>query len=201
MRRRREGFTLFELLAVVAMLALLSALALPNFGIADGRAAHEQAKRLAAELELARARALATGEAHRLVLDVDEHHYWLERLARPRAEREANAAPGDDAAAGPPDLYEPRADEDIQLTAPVVQEPHFEPLPGPLGIGAHLPAEVRVAEVEQEGVVASEGVFEVPFAADGTTEPLIVRLASEGGRIYQLTLPPWAGDVRIETVD
>ena len=58
-----------------------------------------------------------------------------------------------------------------------------------------------MAEVEQEGVVASEGVFEVPFAADGTTEPLIVRLASQGGRIYPLTLPPWAGDVRIETVD
>jgi len=191
------GFTLFELLAVVAMIALLSAVALPNFGIAEGRAAHEQAKRLAAELELARARALATGEAHRLVLDVDERHYWLERLVAPEAETAALAGSGE-AESGPPDVYEPTPDQEIQLSPPASREPSFRPLPGPLGIGAQLPDGVRVAEVEQEGVIANQGVFEVPFAADGTTEPLVIRLASEGGRVYQLTLPPWAGDVRIE---
>ena len=73
------GFTLIEMLAVVAIFSLLVAIVAPNIGRLSGRTLQAAADDLAARLELARQRAVVTGVPHRLWIDLDQASYRLER--------------------------------------------------------------------------------------------------------------------------
>ncbi|NNL66431.1 MAG: type II secretion system protein, partial [Myxococcales bacterium] len=82
-RRRRGGFTLIELAAVVLVISLLYGFVLPNIGIGRRRALDGEAEGLRAGLELARQRSIATGARHRVALDLDGSRYHLERFEIP----------------------------------------------------------------------------------------------------------------------
>src|SRR5262245_41978407 len=73
----RRGFTLIEILAVVAILALVAAFVAPNFGGMRLRALRAEAKQLSGQLELARQRAIVTGVPHRLWFELDQAEYRL----------------------------------------------------------------------------------------------------------------------------
>ncbi|MGH7337798.1 MAG: pilus assembly FimT family protein, partial [Myxococcota bacterium] len=75
---RDRGFTLIEILAVVAILALVAAFIVPNMGGLRRRALRNEAQQIASQLELARQRAIVTGVPHRLWLELDEAEYRLE---------------------------------------------------------------------------------------------------------------------------
>jgi len=78
--RRRAGFTLIEILAVVAILGLTAAMVVPNLGMLGQRALRDQARELAAQIELGRQRAIMTGTPHRLLIDLDVASFHLEWL-------------------------------------------------------------------------------------------------------------------------
>jgi general secretion pathway protein H len=75
--RRAAGFTLIELLAVVLIIGLIAGIALPNLSLGGGRVAFGEAQRLASVFGYARQRALATGQPHRVVIDLDDEGYWV----------------------------------------------------------------------------------------------------------------------------
>jgi type II secretion system protein H len=83
--RRRAAFTLIEMIAVVAIFALLAAFVAPNLGILSSRRLEQEAQRLSGQLELARQRTVVTGIPHRLAIDLDRGSYWLN--GRPRTPR------------------------------------------------------------------------------------------------------------------
>jgi prepilin-type N-terminal cleavage/methylation domain-containing protein len=56
-RRRRAAFTLIEMLAVVAFLALVMTFAIPNMGMLQRRRLDSETRQLVALIELARQRA------------------------------------------------------------------------------------------------------------------------------------------------
>ena len=76
--RRRAGFTLIEMMAVVAIFALLAGFVAPNLGLLSSRRLQQQAEQISAQLELARQRAIVTGIPHRLAIDLEGGSYWLE---------------------------------------------------------------------------------------------------------------------------
>ena len=76
----RRGFTLIETLAVVAILALAAVIVLPNLAALGERRLRHAAQRLAAELELARQRAVVTGVPHRILFDLENGLYRIEWL-------------------------------------------------------------------------------------------------------------------------
>ena len=101
---RRAGFTLLEILAVIAIFALLSAFVLPNLGAMRARQLEQAARRIADQLELARHRSIATGVPHRLLIDLDAASYRLEAYASEASDE--TATPGADLAPGPPGALE-----------------------------------------------------------------------------------------------
>src|SRR3989442_1895147 len=95
--RRRAGFTLIEILAVLVILGLVAAFVVPNMGGFRRRALRNEAQQLASQLELARQRAIVTGVPHRVWLELDQAEYRLQGLAGQSGE-----------AAGAPPAPEPR---------------------------------------------------------------------------------------------
>jgi prepilin-type N-terminal cleavage/methylation domain-containing protein len=58
---RVEGFTLIEILAVIAIFALLAGILAPRIGSITGRNLGQSAKRISTRIDLARQRAALTG--------------------------------------------------------------------------------------------------------------------------------------------
>ena len=73
--RERSGFTLLEILMVVSLMAVLSIVFLANTGVRFGFQIERSARVVAGTLQAVQQRAIATGAAHRLVLDLDEQLY------------------------------------------------------------------------------------------------------------------------------
>jgi type II secretion system protein H len=72
---RRGGFTLVELLMVVAVLIIAAAIVIPNIGSAADAQAVSAARMLAADLEVARNLALKTQRPHTVLFRSDRQAY------------------------------------------------------------------------------------------------------------------------------
>jgi prepilin-type N-terminal cleavage/methylation domain-containing protein len=76
----QKGFTLAELLIVVAIFATLTAIAIPNLSGMMGTAKYKEAARgIASALQDARARAVAKNLEHRVKFEVSNNRYQLQQ--------------------------------------------------------------------------------------------------------------------------
>jgi len=190
LRPDSTGFTLIEMLAVMAIIALVVGIALPNFGLRSRRAMEDEAKQLAANLEFARQRSVMTGIPHRLVIDVEGGSYWLEWLvseARARGEEDLPELP----------VYELGGREQIPMAAPRSAERSYQALPGSLGHAASLRGMVRIDGVETAGGFLERGLVNVGFERDGTSESVRILLSDEDGNSIGIEVAPLADTVRI----
>ena len=190
LRRGSTGFTLIEMLAVAAIIALVVGIALPNFGLRSRRATEDEARKLAANLEFARQRSVMTGVPHRLVIDVEGGSYWLEWLvseARARGEEELPSLP----------IYELGGRQQIPMAAPRAAERSYQTLPGELGQTTSLPGMVRIDGVETDGGFLDRGLVSIVFERDGTSEPLRILLSDQDGHSVAIEVAPLADTVRI----
>ncbi|UCE86242.1 MAG: prepilin-type N-terminal cleavage/methylation domain-containing protein [Deltaproteobacteria bacterium] len=191
-RPGRGGFTLLELLAVVMILGLISSLALPYIGRQSSRTLRAQARRIAADLELARERSVVTGVAHRVQIDLDESVYWVESSAPAEAEGapDASAAlPAEAAPIGP--------DTPIDLSPPIDASLDFQPLPNQLGKGQSLDDDTFFDSARTPEDTIDSGVLTIQFNRDGTADPTEIVLANDGGDVLILEVLPLADTVRI----
>lgn len=75
MQRARRGFTLIEALVVITMIGIMSSIVIPHFRVSNITRVRQAARQLAADLELARTRALSTTSKVRVVFDVPAQQY------------------------------------------------------------------------------------------------------------------------------
>ncbi|MCH2171258.1 prepilin-type N-terminal cleavage/methylation domain-containing protein [Myxococcota bacterium] len=186
-----NGFSLIEMLAVVALFALMTTLVLPNLSLFQARKLRDQAERIADQLEYARQRSVMTSRPHRLQIDLDEASYRLE-WSSPSDPEEAPAGP----------LIEPPEIDDygrtpISLAPPKRPESSFIPVPGRFGKPVVLDAELFFAGFETESGLAETGVVDISFDRDGTTDFASIVLASESGGALTLEVLPLTDTVRI----
>ncbi|MDJ0850242.1 MAG: prepilin-type N-terminal cleavage/methylation domain-containing protein [Myxococcota bacterium] len=187
----RGGFTLIEILAVVAIFALLAGLLAPRVGSIGGRALWQNAEQIAGRIELARTRAVVTGVPHRLLVDLDEGGYrieWQVSEARARGEEpEPEPTPGTDLSGRQP----------IDLAPPEVEAFDFHPLPGKVGRFVWLEDPFFFGAVETPEGVVDRGDAVIEFDYDGTATDTSIFLDDGDGRTLVLHVRPLADGVRI----
>jgi prepilin-type N-terminal cleavage/methylation domain-containing protein len=85
-KNRQRGMTLLELMVVIALLAGLSAMVLPNFltTILPHYRLNNAAQRLVNDILHARMLAVSTNRQHRIVFDTKNNAYWIEAGDRSR---------------------------------------------------------------------------------------------------------------------
>jgi prepilin-type N-terminal cleavage/methylation domain-containing protein len=186
---RRRGFTLIEILAVVAILALMSVFVLPNLGAVRFRSLNDEARRIAAQLELGRQRAVVMGVPHRLLFDLDAQAYRLEWLT---TEAEAR---GEHVLWEPPE-YDVRGETPLPLAAPREEERLFRPLPGQFGTFRYIDDQMVLA-VHESGGWIEQGEVAVTFERDGTASYTEISIEDETGRTVVLDVMPLADAVRV----
>jgi len=188
-RRRggRSGFTLIEILAVVAILGLVAALVLPNLGGFRARALRDEARQIAAQLELARQRAIVTGVPHRLWMELDEAEYRLEWQAA-----DPDAVPT--AAAEELDLS---GNTPLSLAAPRRTGIEYRPIPGNFGRRQVVADPFYFEGVETPEGFITRGEVSVDFARDGTASTAEIHLQDASGLRIALDIHPLDERVRI----
>jgi prepilin-type N-terminal cleavage/methylation domain-containing protein len=179
LREGSAGFTLIEMLAVVAILALVIGIALPNFGLRSRRAMEDEAKQLA-----------VTGVPHRLVIDVEGGGYWLEWLVS-----EARALGEEDLLELP--VYELAGRQEVPMTPPAAAERSYHALPGSLGHTARVREIVRIDGIETAGGFLERGLVNIVFERDGTSESVQILLSDQDGHSMGIEIAPFADTVRI----
>jgi type II secretion system protein H len=185
LRHRDDGFTLFELLIVVAVMGLVAAIYLR--GLTAGALPFEirtAARVLAAELEYAGQRAIATGAPHRWVVDLDRQRFRLEReLETPPPD------PTEATHAGLLDLTPPRPTREIVPVANRAGEwRRLDQDPDSVWIESARGAE----DEEKAGEVA------IAFSPDGGADPAQLELEDAYGRRMLLRVIAFTGEVRVE---
>ncbi len=185
--RQCAGFTLIEMLAVVALIGLLAAFVAPNLGAVRDRYLGRQALQLASQLEFARQRAVMTGVPHRLWIDVDESTYRIEWL-EPELEEDLPQRPVE---------YDVRGNSPLQLEAPQNALLEFVPVPGRQGHWSELAGDLTFAGLETDEGWIDAGEAFIAFDEDGTTSYTEVVIEDDEGRSVVLDVLPLADSVRI----
>jgi type II secretion system protein H len=186
--RDRRGFTLIEILAVVAILALVAAFVIPNMGGLRARALRAEAAQIAAQLELARQRAIVTGIPHRVSLELDQAEYRIEWFTADPAEAEI-------AAAGPE--FDVTGNSPISLAAPRQAALAYRPIPGNFGRLQVVADPFYFEAVDTPQGRITRGQVAVEFARDGTADYTEILLQDAAGDHITLDVEPLDERVRI----
>jgi len=188
---RSRGFTLIEMLAVLAMFALIASLILPRFTIGGSRPVRREAEALGEAVEFARQRAIMTARPHQVVMDLDHGQHWVEWAPPAAAESEAVAAREDQRAAG---------SRKVDMTPPPAAsgELAFEPVPDAFGRPHPLGDEVVFVAAAFPDTTYDTGLVTIELGADGVADPAVVSLASpDGSYVFDVEVQALADAVRV----
>ncbi len=206
-RNHRSGFTLIEMMAVVALIGMIFALGIPRLSSSRWRALGDAAESIAASLEFARQRAIMTGIPHRVLIDLEEGGWRVEwfvsedqALAGGSEGSEAAASGGlIDALAGLPDpsaANEPDPDAPIDFHPPIDEGRDYYPVSNKLGSFVWLDDALYFVGLESGSGWIEGGEIQIVFEADGTTEHVLLELADADERHMTLEIEPMLERIR-----
>jgi prepilin-type N-terminal cleavage/methylation domain-containing protein len=182
--RRRRGFTLIEIIAVVAIIAMVFALGIPQLGGRSWDALGDEAENIAESLRFARQRAIMTGVPHRVLIDLEEGGYLIEwYVSQGQALSAVGEEGGDGGGAGLMGLAGGAFGEDeevvLDLHPPPESERDYHPIPHrELGSFRWLDDALYFVGVEGAAGWVESGDYGIVFYEDGTTDPALVELAN-----------------------
>jgi prepilin-type N-terminal cleavage/methylation domain-containing protein len=162
--KNRRGFTLIEMMAVVLLGAIMLTVVLPQFGVLSNRKLDQGSDLLRSKIEYARLRASITGKPHQLIIDLEGASYHVEwEVDRPEENLDLSNL----------DYGEQRR----QLIAPPSDERFFEPIPEKSGMRTLLAEPIMIDGIDTPEGWIEEGVFQLIFEYDGTTQPTTIVLS------------------------
>ena len=183
---KRRGFTLLEMVAVVAIMGMMMYLVAPSIGVTQTAQLRSGAREMGAHLEFARQRAIMTGKPHRVLIEIDEGWYQLEWFVSDRDEDPRQAAAATDLR-GP-----------VQMSPRHDQVPSYRIIPGSEGRLTWIDETLDFAGVEVDDGWYDSGEFQVVFQGDGSSDAARIVLRAdpeEAGLILEVS--PLLDAVRI----
>lgn len=189
-----RGFTLLELMATVAVMALILGLVLPGLGATRTAELRDNARKMAAHLEMARQRAVMTGVPHRVLVSIDESAYRIEWYASEEDELEEDE-----------DFEEPEIELDastpLSLSPPRDTDVRFRPLPNRFGRDVRLQDDFFFEGIETPEGWLDGGQVGIGFHRDGTADQTEIVIGDGEGRQLSLDVLPLLDVVRIRDDD
>jgi len=177
-------------MAVVLIMGLMMVLVVPSLGTVRSSVLREAAVSLAGSLELARQRAVVTGVAHRVLVDVEDGSYRIEWWTN------QDEALGIGQSAEPVAL-DLRGMTAIPMAPPLDETVDYRPIPNRFGNATWLDDSLYFEGIDTPEGWLEDGEVGIVFYRDGTTEPAEIVVADDyDGRIY-LEIAPLLDRVRI----
>ncbi len=186
-RENRSGFTLIELMVVVALIALISVMALPSISSYFQVSLNSTTRELAATIREAYNSTLITGKLHRVAYDLKRGEYWVEigpntavletKESRERAERRKRLRFGE------------KSDEkksDFSLDKTVTSKK--KALPRGVSFEDVVTEQTREPQTAESAGVAYTHIF-----PNGLTEQSIVHLTDSSKHHSSLSVTPLLG--------
>jgi prepilin-type N-terminal cleavage/methylation domain-containing protein len=182
---RSEGFSLIEILIVIALLALITSVGIPALNNAFRADNESFARKMALLLREARDRAMLSDKLIRLRIDLENQQYWLEE------------APSSYLLQKPPErgLSERERQEREEKEAGA-----FRQLTELTGDRVSMPKGLRIVEVitPRERNPIREGQVDVYFYHNGSADGVSIHFEDEENVPHRLTLHPVTGHSRLD---
>jgi len=190
-----RGYTLIELMIVIAIVAIIAAASLPAFDSVTGANARAAAGELAASSRYLFDTATLRHQACRIAMDLETRSWWAE-CAQDRP------PPGSDGAAADeePGLADRFPDERDADRRRLLARAKFGQFSDRLARKRSLPGSVRFSEVwtEHQREPFDKGMAYVYFFPQGRTEEARVPVR-DGDTVYSAVLQPFTGRARVVT--
>ncbi|MBS1984757.1 MAG: prepilin-type N-terminal cleavage/methylation domain-containing protein [Bdellovibrionales bacterium] len=194
MKKGKWGFTLLELLAVVALLALLASAMLPKMNSLFRVSVQSGVRRFGSVVRFAYDQSVLTGKLHRILIDLDAQTWSVEatnpgELPVDKARKEFS----------PYNKNKSIFSDDKNKES---DEPAFSNVGS--GIIGAVPRGVHIAQVESWRLgttPVTKGKVSIYAYPNGLIDEATVRLAEEGKeekQSYNVTIQPLTGRVRIQ---
>lgn len=198
-RRRARGFSLIELLVVLAVLVIVVGLGLNSLGDLSGTQLRTQTNRLAAAIRHTYSRSVAHGLHMRLVFDLDEESYWVEASDQPIFLPDTKRRDAVDPNAPTEEELE-QAKEDAELDEG--ETPKFRLKRAQFQTEGVIPKVSFVKGISVEGVLTSgqEEIFSsgkayIHFFPNGMVESAIIHITDGEEGYLTLVIDPLTGKV------
>ena len=196
-----SGFTLIEIMAVIAIIGMVFAIGIPRLSRSKLRELRGEAESIAASIEFARQRAIMTGIPHRVLIDLEEGGYRVEWfVSEDRAFQTTNDA-ADESLEGnfeqDGDGSGGEATQLIDLHPPLRDERDYHPIPSrQLGSFTWLDEARYFVGLDSSAGWIEGGDVEIVFDVDGTTEFTLLEIADADDNHLTLEIEPLLDRVR-----
>jgi type II secretion system protein H len=196
LRPTTSGFTLIEIMAVIAIIGMVFAIGIPRLNSSKIRALHNDAESIAASLDFARQRAVMTSVPQRVLIDLEEGGYRIEWYVD---EARATEAIGDGEAEV--DLASEVSDDQgvefIDFHPPDLDERDYYPIPSrQFGSFTWLDDARYFVGLDSSSGWIESGEVEIVFDTDGTTEYSQLEIADAEDNHLTLEIEPLLDRVR-----
>ncbi|MFK7897589.1 MAG: Tfp pilus assembly protein FimT/FimU [Myxococcota bacterium] len=203
--KARQGFTMIEIIAVVAIFAMIFAIGIPQLNTSKKKILKNEAENLAASFEYARQRAVMTGVSHRVLIDLENGAYrtewWVSEEEAYGALEDGNQGFGLDLTStlggedGGDGSYDARSP--LDLFPPERAERDFYPVPNrQLGAFTWLHDAVYFVGLDGSSGWIESNEVQIVFSADGTTDFALLELADSDENHRTLEIEPILNRVR-----
>ena len=192
---RSLGFTLIEMVAVIAIMGMVFAIGIPRLNSSQKRGLRTEAESIAASLEFARQRAIMTAVPHRVLIDLEDGAYRVEWYVTREVAFAGGAGRDDGLASGEFDQVAGAPVNDGELAVefypPAHDEREYFPVPNhQLGAFTWLDGSRYFVGLDSASGWIEGGDVEISFDVDGTTEFSLLEIADAEDNHLTLEIEP-----------
>ena len=195
MRLKHEGFSLIELLIVVAILGLVGLIAVPSISNTFRFSVQSTARELATMIKDASNSAQISGKVHRIAYDLKTNQYWVESTGEMTMLKSEESVAIDKQTNKRFNTNEEEEAEKAKANGGFRQEPSLTKKKRSLAVGVHF----KDVFTEQGNEAITEGIAYTHIFPQGLTEKTLVHLEDTGKNEVSLIVSNLLGRCTVQS--